>query len=691
LLVYIDMRRLSVRLVMGFLVLVLLTALAVGLPAIWLIRDQIDHQISSQIEQGERTAVSLYEKSALELQNYAILTAQRPTLTSLLQKNDLSALTSYLEILQQGTNLDLINVCRSSRLLAGTRPDVPACDEQQKDNLYFSDPPKNSELLMISRTSLESSSGDVVVGRSINNDFAFEISTQIGMDQLLFYQGSLVNSSLDWNTSLVDQLKGCMKNGEEGSHRTSCNLNGTGYLLGRITLDEPNWVLIVALDTSTLRTAQRNLVYSMTAAILVVSLVGTSLGVILSRLVSRPLEELSKTAEAFSRGDMGTLFVSRSRVQEITEVASALESARSDLIRTLRSLETEKEWGENLLASIVEAIITIDSNGVIQFFSHGAEDLTGLTGDEAAGLNIEQIFKLSDNQSTLMDLLSAGPADYQRVDLSLPSGRQMTCAITTAQLNQKATSQQTERVLVIRDISDEEAVHRLLGHFIADVAHELRTPLTALEASIEILLDQAEELDQSEREELYDSLYLGTLGLHTLVDNLLESANIEARQFRISPREVQLQPIIARAVQTMQPLLAKYEQHLTLELPLEIPSVKVDPKRTEQVLVNLISNANRYGPAGEEIILQVMVEANYVYLAVKDCGPGIPPEYKENLFRRFEFPHDENAASQAGAGLGLSVVKEIISAHGGQIEVDDQPGGGSVFWFTLPRVKEEKE
>jgi signal transduction histidine kinase len=176
--------------------------------------------------------------------------------------------------------------------------------------------------------------------------------------------------------------------------------------------------------------------------------------------------------------------------------------------------------------------------------------------------------------------------------------------------------------------------------------------------------------------------------LHTLVDNLLESANIEARQFRISPRIVDLQPIIARAIQTMQPLLSKYEQRLTLELPLDLPPVKADPKRTEQVLVNLISNANRYGPTGEEIALQVTVEEGFVRLAVKDRGPGISPEHRKALFRRFEFPHDENAASQAGAGLGLSVVKEIISAHGGQVNVENRSGGGSVFWFTLPRAKD---
>ena len=134
----------------------------------------------------------------------------------------------------------------------------------------------------------------------------------------------------------------------------------------------------------------------------------------------------------------------------------------------------------------------------------------------------------------------------------------------------------------------------------------------------------------------------------------------------------------------MQPLLSKYEQFLTVELPVEIPVVQADPRRTVQVLINLLSNASRYGPPGEEIILQVKTNPPYVRLEVIDQGPGIPLEQRESIFRRFVFPHDEDAISKAGAGLGLSVVKAIVLAHGGQVGVDDQTDGGSIFWFTLP-------
>jgi len=303
------------------------------------------------------------------------------------------------------------------------------------------------------------------------------------------------------------------------------------------------------------------------------------------------------------------------------------------------------------------------------------------------GRLVDEIFQLAGSDKPFSSILPSVPGGRQKVDVLLADNRAASLAITSARLTRSGEGK-TEIALVFRDISEEEAVHRLLGQFLANVAHEFRTPLSALEASIELLLDQAPELSPTELQELHTSLHLGILGLHTLVDNLLESANIEARRFRISPRSSDLGNIIAEAAQTMQPLLAKYEQRLTVELPMDIPTVRADPRRTVQVLINLLSNASRYGPPGEEIVVQVSADNRYARVAVIDRGPGIPPEHRANLFRRFVFPHAEDAVSQAGAGLGLSVVKAIVTAHGGQVGVDDRPAGGSIFWFTLPIAEE---
>ena len=425
----------------------------------------------------------------------------------------------------------------------------------------------------------------------------------------------------------------------------------------------------------------------MSVAMVGVAAAGTTLGILMARRISRPLVKLSNTAASFSRGDLKTPVETESKVREITLVARALDNARIDLFATLTSLENERDWSENLLASIVEGIITLDPEYRITFFSQGAERLSGRSNAEVLGRPINEVFQLADTDQPFSSLLSSGPGGYHKADVLLSGNRIVSFSITSAQLT-RSGEKESELALVFRDISEEEAVHRLLGHFIANFAHELRTPLTALEASIELLLDQAGKLNPDERIELYTSLHLGILGLHTLVDNLLESANIEARRFRISPRAADLRLIIAEAVQTMQPLLSKYEQRLTAELPMDLPLVKADYRRTIQVLVNLISNAIRYGPPGEEINLRVTTTLDFVRLEIIDRGPGIPLEQQANLFRRFEFPHDDNAVSQAGAGLGLSVVKEIVLAHGGEVGVDNRPGGGSIFWFTIPVSKE---
>jgi signal transduction histidine kinase len=324
----------------------------------------------------------------------------------------------------------------------------------------------------------------------------------------------------------------------------------------------------------------------------------------------------------------------------------------------------------------------LDHERRITFFSHGAERITGWNQAEVLGKSCDEIFRLVGSDQAFSNMIpSAGKRN--KVDVLLAGERDASLAVTRAELGPSEVAE-FEIALVFRDISDEEAVHRILGHFLANIAHEFRTPLSALAASIELLLDQASELSQAELQELLISLHLGTLGLQTLVDNLLESASIEAGRFRVSPRATDLGNIVAEAAQTMQPLLDKYDQRLVMELPVNIPIVRADPRRIIQVLVNLLGNASKYGPPDAEIQLKVTATPHEARIEVADRGPGIPPEVRANIFRRFIYPDKESNTSQAGAGLGLSVVKAIVEMHAGRVGVEDRSGGGVVFWFSLP-------
>lgn len=674
----------------SFIVVVMLTAVAVGVPAIWLLQNQLEQQAWSQIEQGKRAVISLYAAKYLEIQNLAILTAQRPTLRALLAQQDFAELTEYLKTLQNGANVDLIDVCTSQQIVTASQSYIPACSNKSIEG-YYIDPKINpAETWMIARTPIEEGTigREVIIGIRLSDEFAIDMRDQTGLEHTLCFQYQPLVTSINSSADTFTNLKYCINETDNQTSHFTFDLNDIPYYAAYIPLNESGLNAAVALDISEISIVQKRLVLWLTAAMMGVAAAGSGLGIFLARRISNPLVQLSEAAAAISLGDLESPVKTDTRVREIALVAKTLDSARMDLLATLTTLEGERDWSKNLLASIVEGIITLDGEGRITFFSHGAERITGWSESEVIGHLADDIFHLAESEKPFSSILPALPGGRQKADVFLSENRIVSFAVTSAQLT-RSGEKDPEIALVFRDISEEEAMHRLLGHFIANVAHEFRTPLSALEASIELLLDQAPELSLDELKELYNSLHLGILGLHTLVDNLLESANIEARRFHISPRISDMRIIIAEAVQTMQPLLSKYEQTLTTELPVDIPVVRADPRRMVQVLINLLSNASRYGPPGEEIILQVTTNSQNVRLAVIDRGPGIPPEHRESLFRRFVFPHADDAISKAGAGLGLSVVKAIVFAHGGQVGVEDRTGGGSIFWFTLPLEREK--
>jgi PAS domain S-box-containing protein len=391
---------------------------------------------------------------------------------------------------------------------------------------------------------------------------------------------------------------------------------------------------------------------------------------------------LATAASAMSEGDLDTPFTPEAHVREVALVAQALEGARVDLKRSLTELRREKDWTDNLLEAIVEGIVTLDRQGRITFFSSGAERITGWKREEVLGRTCDGIFQPTDTSESFSELIPV-PGRRQKIRMELRDGRQVVLAVSGARLL-PPTRGEDRVALVFRDVSEEEAIHRLLGDFLANVAHEFRTPLSALAASVELLIDQAPDLSPAELEELLISLHLGTLGLQTLIDNLLESASIETGHFRVHPRPSNLTDIIGDAIDMMQPLLDKHAQRLVLELPVEIPTVLADPRRTVQVLINLLSNASKYGPDDAEIEISVTVGGPWAKVTVSDSGPGIPPTQRKNLFQRFVYSRTGNDKAQVGAGLGLSVVKAVVEAHGAEVGIDERPGGGSTFWFTLP-------
>ncbi len=223
---------------------------------------------------------------------------------------------------------------------------------------------------------------------------------------------------------------------------------------------------------------------------------------------------------------------------------------------------------------------------------------------------------------------------------------------------------------------------RLKSGFLAAVSHDLRSPLTAIRASVESLLDRG--IVQSIREQehlLYNiSSQAGRLG--RLVDQLLDLSKIEAGVLALDRDWTELPVLIADTIAKFEGLSkgCKIEQDLSSSLPLHY----VDPDCLVQVLWNLLENACKYAPPYSPVKVEARWTGSEVLIGVSDRGPGVPVEERERIFQRFYRLDRGHRADMQGCGLGLAICRGIVEAHGGRIWVEDRPGGGSVFSFTLP-------
>ncbi len=344
------------------------------------------------------------------------------------------------------------------------------------------------------------------------------------------------------------------------------------------------------------------------------------------------------------------------------------------------SLLHEPTWAEALIQALPEGILTIDESGQILTFNRRAEEITGWSATEALGQSINLVLPLGAGKGQLLEHLSNGGA-IPPINAINRDGRDITLAITVAKL--QVPHRAPETALVVRDVTSEDAARQLRSYFLANISHEFRTPLSALKASVELLLEGLDTFTLNETLELVRSVHFSVTSLQTLVDNLLESVSIEAGRFRIRRHSTDIKVLVSDATTLMKPLLERRHQALITRMPDGLPVLSVDPMRLTQVLVNLLSNASKYGPTDEPIELSIDPQDDALRISVSDRGSGIPAEDRESIFRRF-VRLGEKDNTQYGVGLGLAVVKTIVESHGGSVGLNERPGGGSIFWFTIP-------
>jgi histidine kinase len=230
-----------------------------------------------------------------------------------------------------------------------------------------------------------------------------------------------------------------------------------------------------------------------------------------------------------------------------------------------------------------------------------------------------------------------------------------------------------------------EQVESMRRQLIGDVSHELRTPLTAIKGSMEGLMDGILPAN----DETYQQIHQEADRLNRLVDDLQELSRVEAGAYELDLRPTQIAPMVETLAKRFRQQFESKRVRLDLNLPADLPPVLADEHRILQVLTNLTGNALQYTSEGGVVTISAARKNGSVLITVSDTGAGITPEHLSHIFDRFyRIDKSRSRAAGGGSGIGLTIAKFLVEAHGGEIFVESKGAGkGSAFSFTLPVVR----
>jgi two-component system phosphate regulon sensor histidine kinase PhoR len=263
----------------------------------------------------------------------------------------------------------------------------------------------------------------------------------------------------------------------------------------------------------------------------------------------------------------------------------------------------------------------------------------------------------------------------KRVDDRPATGKIFDLQVTSVKREGDVATQAA--VALLYDVSRLEQLESVRRTFVADVSHELRTPLTSIKAAVEMLIDDS-ELDRVRADRFLSMIERHAGRMEALIDDLSDLSKIETGAVSLDKREVELSLLVRKVLDDLAQRASEYGIALRDEVPVGLTLV-ADPRRLEQMLVNLVDNAIKFSRERGAVAVRAGKDGERTVIEVEDTGIGIPSDSLERVFNRFFRVDEARSRETGGTGLGLSIVKHLMQLHGGRVRVESELGSGSRF------------
>jgi len=401
---------------------------------------------------------------------------------------------------------------------------------------------------------------------------------------------------------------------------------------------------------------------------------------LLSRRISRPLEDMRRVAERIARGDLEAR-VARPDSEELGDLARTLNQMAAQLSERLGTITRQRNEQEAVLASMVEGVLAVDRDERILHLNHAAARLLDLAPEQARGRSIQEAVRNRDLQAFIGATLAGTGSAEDEIVMYGNEERFL-------QLHGTALTDSTDHnigaLIVLSDITRLKHLETVRRDFVANVSHELKTPITALKGCLETLSDPR-PMDAAENARFLAMMTRQAARMEALVEDLLSLSRIEfdAERKRIALDPGAISDVLQRAVQSFSAAAAAKSISLTVECPAEVTAL-INAVLLEQAVGNLLDNAIKFSANGTRVLASVHLDGNEVEIQVTDQGPGIEKKHLARLFERFYRVDQARSRTLGGTGLGLAIVKHIALAHRGTVSVVSDPGQGSTFTIRIP-------
>jgi two-component system sensor histidine kinase VicK len=511
-----------------------------------------------------------------------------------------------------------------------------------------------------------------------------DITNIIYSSDALFDAGSPGTKQLVSEILASDNVLDVAAGAEEGSNRRLINSNNSRYFdyARLVNLSDGEYILYFRYYSQAWKDIADKFNGIILRSLFVSIAISLILGYLLSKTITMPIVSIMHKARELAAGDFDQVLEVKSE-DEIGQLTRTFNQMAGSLKGTLTEISSEKNKIETILNYMTDGVLAFNLEGKVIHTNPASMKILGREEFDETFDEFAQQYGLSITLDGVLHLEA-----FNSIEESIIVDGKFIRAYFLAFTDE---SKKPDGVItVLQDITQQQKLENMRREFVANVSHELRTPLTSIKSYAETLLEGAME-DRETSERFLKVIDTEADRMTRLVKDLLQLTRLDNNQMQWTMKEIPVAGLVKGCIEKIQIEAQNRQQLIETRQTSDIPDIIADHDRIEQVVLNILSNAIKYTPAGGKVTVRLDRDDENVVLKVADTGIGIPKEDLPRIFERFYRVDKARSREMGGTGLGLAIAREIVEAHQGSISINSELGKGTEVVVKLPAAADKEK